>query len=70
MSDNDDLSLSLLGDVDDVSEVSGAALNLDLVVQELLESSDIEDLVGSGLGSVDDELEGDLLLLSSLNSLL
>lgn len=52
-----DLAVTLLGDLDLVAEVADAALNLDLLVQELLESRDIEDLVGSRLGGVDDELE-------------
>jgi hypothetical protein len=51
-----DLALALLADLDDVAEVSGAAVDLDLVVQELLEGGDVEDLVGSGLAGVDDEL--------------
>jgi hypothetical protein len=58
-----DLALALLGDLDGVAEVADAALNLDLLVQELLEGRDVEDLVAGGLGSVDDELQrgGDLL---------
>ena len=58
-----DLALALLGDLDDIAEVTGAALNLDAVVQELLESLDVEDLVVDGLRAVDDELLGDLLAL-------
>jgi NAD-dependent oxidoreductase involved in siderophore biosynthesis len=54
--DNLDLALALLGDGDGVSEVSGAALDLDAVVEELLEGLDIEDLVVHGLRAVDDEL--------------
>jgi hypothetical protein len=53
---NLDLALGLLGDGDGVAEVSGAALNLDAVVEELLEGLDIEDLVVHGLRAVDDEL--------------
>lgn len=55
----DDLNLAIadLGDLDGVAEVANAALNLDLVVKELLEGGDIEDLVGGGLGSVDDVLQ-------------
>lgn len=52
-----DLSVTLLGDLDLVAEVANTALNLDLLVQELLEGGDIEDLVGGRLGGVDDELE-------------
>ena len=55
MSDNLDLAIGV-GDLDDVAKVAGAALNLDALVQELLEGEDIEDLVASGLLSVDDEL--------------
>ena len=50
--DNNDLSLTLLGDVDDLAEVTGAAIDLDLVVEELLERGNVEDLVGSGLRAV------------------
>lgn len=56
MCDYNDLSLALLGYLHDVAEVTGAVLDLDLVVQELLKSSDVEDLVGGRLGSVDHEL--------------
>lgn len=53
-----DLAVTLLGDLDLVAEVANTALNLDLLVQELLEGGDIEDLVGGRLGGVDDELQG------------
>lgn len=59
--DDLDLALTLLGDLDAVAEVAGAALNLDAVVEELLEGLDVEDLVVDGLRAVDDELLGDLL---------
>merc|ERR1712063_160325 len=58
-----DLSLALLADLDGVAKVTSAALNLDAVVKELLESLDVEDLVVDGLRAVDDELLGDLLAL-------
>ena len=58
-----DLAIGLLGDLDVVAEVAGAALNLDAVVKELLEGLDVEDLVVDGLRAVDDELLGDLLAL-------
>ena len=58
-----DLAITLLGDLDDLAEVTGAALDLDAVVEELLESLDVEDLVVDGLRAVDDELLGDLLAL-------
>jgi len=61
---NLDLSIANLGDLDDISEVSDTAINLDLVLKELLEGGDVEDLVASGLRSIDDELVGDLGLLA------
>lgn len=64
VSDDLDLALADLGDGNDVTKVSGAAVNLDLVLEELLESGDVEDLVRRWLGSVDDELLGDLGLLA------
>ena len=56
VSDNLDLAIARLGDVDLVTEVTDTALDLDAVVEELLEGRDVEDLVASGLRSVDDEL--------------
>jgi len=53
---NLDLSIANLGDLDGISEVSNTAINLDLVLKELLEGGDVEDLVAGGLRSVDDEL--------------
>ena len=58
-----DLAIALLADLDGVAKVTGAALDLDAVVEELLESLDVEDLVVDGLRAVDDELLGDLLAL-------
>jgi len=58
-----DLAIALLGDLDDIAEVTGAALDLDAVVKELLESLDVEDLVVDGLAAVDDELLRHLLCL-------
>jgi hypothetical protein len=60
-----DLSITRLRDLDDVAEVSGAALDLDAVMEELLEGLDVEDFVVDGLRAVDDELLGDLLLLGA-----
>ena len=54
--DHDDLAFTPLSDSDGVAEVTGTATNLDLVVQELLERSGVEDLARGRLGSVDDEL--------------
>jgi len=51
-----DLALAGLLDHDIVAQVVGAALDLDAVLEELLEGGDVEDLVASGLLSVDDEL--------------
>jgi hypothetical protein len=53
---NLNLALSLLGDLHDVTEVSDTAIDLYLVLEELLECRDIEDLVAGGLRSIDDEL--------------
>ena len=52
-----DLSIGLLGDGDSVAEVSGAAINLDAVMQELLEGLNVENFVVHGLRTVDDELQ-------------
>lgn len=51
-----DLALALLLDNNVVAKVVGAALDLDAVLEELLEGSDVEDLVARRLRSVDDEL--------------
>lgn len=56
--DDLDLALALLLDNDVVAEVVGAALDLDALLEELLEGGDVENLVGGGLRSVDDELGG------------
>ena len=51
-----DLALASLLDNNGLAEVSSAAVNLDLVLKELLEGSGVEDLVAGGLLGVDDEL--------------
>jgi len=51
-----DLALASLADLDSVAKVSGAALDLDAVVEELLKGGSVEDLVVDGLGAVDDVL--------------
>ena len=56
MCDNLNLSLANLRDLDGITEVSNTAVDLDLVLEELLEGGDVEDLVAGGLRSVDDEL--------------
>jgi hypothetical protein len=62
--DDLDLAIGSGGDLDDLAEVSDAAVNLDLLVEELLEGRNVEDLVAGGLGSVDDELREDKLAIS------
>lgn len=56
VSNNLDLAVTNLGDDDLVTEVADTALDLDAVVEELLESREVEDLVAHGLRSVDDIL--------------
>jgi hypothetical protein len=51
-----DLAIPNLLDLDSVTEVANTAVDLDLVLEELLEGADVEDLVAGGLRSVDDEL--------------
>jgi len=53
---NLDLSIADLGDLHNITEVTNAAVDLDLVLEELLEGGDVEDLIACGLRSVDDEL--------------
>ena len=64
MGNDFDLALAGLGDDDLVTEVADAALNLDAVVEELLESGEVEDLVVHGLRSVDDILQAKRLVLN------
>lgn len=66
MRNNLDLAIALLGDLDRLAKVAGAALNLDAVVKELLESLDVEDLVVDGLRAVDDELTPPLAPTSAI----
>lgn len=56
MSDDLDLAIADALDLDLVTEVTDTVLDLDLVLEELLEGGDVEDLIGSWLGSVDDVL--------------
>ncbi len=52
-----DLDLAIgVGDLDGVAKVAGAAVDLDLLVEELLEGEDVENLVARGLLGVDNEL--------------
>lgn len=53
---NLNLAIAGLADLDCVAKVASAAVDLYAVVQELLESGDVEDLVIDGLGCVDHEL--------------
>lgn len=48
-----DLALASLGDGDRVAQIARAAVHLDAVVQELLESGDVKDLVTDRLRAVD-----------------
>jgi hypothetical protein len=50
------LPIAEILDLHDITEVPDTAVDLDLVLKELLEGGDIEDLVARGLRSVDDEL--------------
>jgi len=68
VSNNLDLAIAGLGDDNVLTEVTDTALDLDAVVEELLEGGDIEDLVASGLRSVDNELLGNLLGLATTSS--
>lgn len=62
--DDLDLAIALLGDDDVLAQVVGATLDLDAVLEELLESRDVKDLVVGGLRSIDDELaRGGMLVL-------
>jgi len=60
----------LAGDGDVLAEVVGLALDLNVVDQELLKSSDVQDLVGDRLRGVNGELAGRLLRLLALHGAL
>lgn len=53
-----DLGISTTGNLDGITKVVGAALDLDAIVKVLLESGGIEDLVVGGTRAVNDELLG------------
>jgi hypothetical protein len=57
-----DLAIARLLDDDIITQVVGAAVNLDVVLEELLEGGDVEDLVAGRLRSVDDELHWRFIL--------
>lgn len=60
MSDDNNLTITLLRDLDGVTKVPDTAVNLDLVVEKLLERADVEDFVGGRLGCVDDKLNPEI----------
>ena len=60
-----DLTISLWLDLYRIAQITNTSVNLYLVVQEFLESCNIEDLVGSGLGCVDHKLRW---LISAITS--
>jgi len=64
MSNNLNLAITNLADLDDLAEVSDSSVDLDLILEELLEGGDVEDLVACGLGGVDDEFMGNLGMLA------
>lgn len=53
MADNLDLAISSLGDRDLITQVASSALDLNLIVEELLESAQIKDLIADWLRAVD-----------------
>lgn len=56
MGNNLNLAITLLANLHRIAEISNAVIDLDLIVQEFLKGGDIEDLVRSRLGGVDDVL--------------
>lgn len=56
MSNDFDLPIADLGDLDGVTQVPDTAFDLDAVVEELFESGKVEDLIADRLGGVDHEL--------------
>jgi hypothetical protein len=55
-----DLAITFLADDNCLAQVSGTAVDLDAIVEELLEGGEIEDLVVDGGRAVDNELCGQL----------
>lgn len=51
------LSIALLAYLYGVPQIPSSIINLDFIMEELFEGGNIEDLVGGGLGSIDDELQ-------------
>jgi len=66
MRNNLNLSIALLADLDGVAEVTGAAVDLYAVMEELFEGGEVEDFVVDGLGGIDHELLSDLGALLAL----
>ena len=56
MCDDLDLSVTLLADLYDVTQIVHSVVDFDLVMEEFFEGRDIEDFIGGGLRSIDDEL--------------
>lgn len=65
MGNNLNLAIGRGGDGNAVAQVVGAAVNLDVVLEELLKGGDVEDLVAGRLRSVDDELYREDFVLAS-----
>jgi len=69
MRDDLDLPVSNGFDVNVIAQIPGATLDLDAIVQELLEGTEVEDLVRDGLRAVDCVLVRNLRALDRLSSL-
>ena len=63
MSKHNNFPIALLRDLNDISKVADAAINLDLVVEEFLELTDIEDFVAGRTGSIDYELSRSIIII-------
>ena len=62
MGKHNNFPIALLRDLNDISEVADAAINFDLVVEEFLELTDIEDFVAGWTGSIDYELSRSIII--------
>ena len=62
------LSVALLAYLYGIPQIANAIIDLYFIVQELLEGRDIEDLVGGGLGGIDDELYIPQLVTSPIHN--
>ena len=63
--DDLDLPISLLADLHRITEIVRPVVDLYLIMKELLERRDVEDLVGGGLGGIDDKLSNNFFMLES-----